>query len=1702
MNEITKFRPAYTPNLGLAQPDIGGDIDVWGEFVNDNFGILDNVLPLAGGEIAGELGVQGLLHAGSDLQIDGAVEALGDVAIGGELSLAWDPQLPEQAATKRYVDAAATRAALLVGTLDGSTGLCQFTVGSGFPSPGYLPAPAPDNQGDYVIVTVAGTPPGPPWFTDAVLVGDNVYSDGTQWVRVAVGGAPATGDSVLLEPPVFGQNVLQQSLEAAEAGLLPKAGGTMTGGISFGAALAPVYDYSRHLLLHTNGSGIAVTSSGSSLDIGVPGTQRIRVLGNRQALAYFSSGGNQFDVMSFFMAGAALNGVVTLNQDPSVPLQAATKRYVDDNPGPIGPQGPAGPIGPQGIEGSPGVQGNQGDQGPIGPTGPQGVQGIQGEQGLQGIEGEEGPQGIEGEQGDPGTTTILVGSFGVLQTVATLPTNGYIPANWDGFGRPINPYQMRIGDSLSYDPSNYLDPLFGHLFVYVGVEMNATGWLDAGVVRGPQGIQGIQGIDGIQGPDGVQGPQGVEGPVGPLGPEGPGGPAGIQGPIGPQGPGGVEGPEGPAVPGPAGPQGPIGPTGATGPEGPTGLTGATGPQGVQGQPGQTGPQGPIGETGATGPEGAGGPLGPTGPGGPEGPVGPTGPQGIEGPEGPEGAAGQATTVMGEFGNIRTPAELPRDGLIPFYWDGPGRPNQPIQFQIGWSLFYRPNNTADPLYAHIYQFVSSALVDTGWLDLGAVQGAEGPMGPPGLDGSAGPTGPQGQTGPTGPEGPQGLEGPVGAHGEPGLEGPAGPPGPQGFQGIQGPTGATGGPGPEGPQGETGPAGPMGFDGPTGPAGPTGGQGVQGPAGADGSPGPQGDLGPTGPTGPTGPQGNPGPDGPQGGQGAQGATGPQGPEGLEGPPGQSTIIAGSFGASRTPPELPPSGLIPANWDAPGVPVVPYQMKQGQSLVYSPANQSDPLWGHLWVYTTQQENAAGWADAGNVRGPQGPQGEQGVPGGQGGLGPEGPTGPAGPEGPTGPTGPQGGEGQPGVGFPDAPNTGAIYGRQVAASVGSWQQVLSIDGGTLQDGLSFGSQTASGVAVLTRHIDLFGGLYGFNVTDSRLNYIAAPSAQHVFALGTTLIAQMHGGGLVMALPVTLPSDPTTAMQAVTKQYADTKLSLTGGILTGDLGINSYGIRYNGSNAVAFTWDGSTVVASVDGTGIPGPLATAQGLDTKLSLTGGTLGGALTLAGDPVQPLEAATKSYVDTQTVRTAILVGVMDASTGLCQFTNASGYTNGLLPDAVPDNQRDYVVVTVAGTPPVGPFQLQLNVGDYVYSDGEEWVRIAVGGEAATGDSTILTPPVFGNDFLQGALEEAERQVNDKLPLTGGVLTGPLRLANPGTNSDAALSLGADDNTGLFRSGDFLMIALQGGFSVGFAPTLWQSWTPANMLGNQIHGLGDATAPTDALNMRTADVRYHQLNSDGFLALTGGVLTGDLRVDSGSIVVMTGAPGSPCFSAYELTSNTAGGFWQYNGQLWFGQTDGQGTPLASFGSWYEARLQTVGEVRAMNLPDFGLTESGGVRFFEFNNAFRFYWDGPSGDLSWDTAIGAMWIMRGDGSYCQALQGPVAGRGPYLNTIGSADMLDVAPATIGLAEILTLEPVTFTRAPAGDTAPLIAPRPQIGFSIEQLRSVMPAAVTMLDADGDEPTIGYADTAITAALVNSVKDLTAQLAAATQRIAQLEMRI
>jgi hypothetical protein len=538
---------------------------------------------------------------------------------------------------------------------------------------------------------------------------------------------------------------------------------------------------------------------------------------------------------------------------------------------------------------------------------------------------------------------------------------------------------------------------------------------------------------------------------------------------------------------------------------------------------RVGTPGPPGPPGATGPAGAQGPEGDPGPSGADGPQGPTGPR---------GEPGQSTLIVGYFGQQTTPADLPPDGLIPADFDGPGRPADPQQMDVGHSLLYDPDGD-------LWTFVDMA-VPEGWINVGHVVGPEGAEGPQGLQGAAGeqgpqggigPSGPQGDTGPKGDTGDKGDPGDKGDQGDPGDKGDQGDPGPQGLQGDQGLTGAKGDPGDRGDEGPPGVAGPEGPD---------------GPEGARGEKGDQGDEGPEGPQGVQGPPGTTGSQGPAGDKGDTGEEGPRGPDGPRGEPGQSTVLMGEFGQEKVPADLPPDGLILADFDGPGRPGVDIQMQVGWSLLYEPD-------GDLWTFV-DTALPGGWANVGHLVGPEGPQGIPGLPGAKGDDGDRGPEGPQGIQGETGAQGPTGAAGTTGPEGPAGPGLppGGLVG-QVPVKASSavdfdtdWDYAtdptkLFLTGGRLSGPLELGTGTDDGS----------GDGLNFGFAGGAGQYLHRIRSRHDGGgvAGNALDFYTHDGSPSGLLGLTVENGrvylgdtyrlPVADLEAITKRYIDDLMAL-----------------------------------------------------------------------------------------------------------------------------------------------------------------------------------------------------------------------------------------------------------------------------------------------------------------------------------------------------------------------------------------------------------------------------------------------------------------------------------------------------------------------------------------------------------------------------------
>lgn len=167
------------------------------------------------------------------------------------------------------------------------------------------------------------------------------------------------------------------------------------------------------------------------------------------------------------------------------------------------------------------------------------------------------------------------------------------------------------------------------------------------------------------------------------------------------------------------------------------------------------------------------------------------------------------------------------------------------------------------------------------------------------------------------------------------------------------------------------------------------------------------------------------------------------------------------------------------------------------------------------------------------------------------------------------------------------------------------------------------------------------------------------------------------------------------------------------------------------------------------------------------------------------------------------------------------------------------------------------------------------------------------------------------------------------------------------------------------------------------------------------------------------------------------------------------------------------------------------------FGFTAGGSGRIFQFRSSFYLDFStaagATDGQLAWNVSNGPLWVMRASDDFCFNAQGPVGGVGAYINSSDRRGKTGIAPTTKGLAEVLQLQPVSFTRADASTGA-----QEELGFVAQDVQPILPEAVwtagiPLRDGTGGlesgEPTLGLTADTITAILVNAVKELTARIA-------------
>ena len=166
------------------------------------------------------------------------------------------------------------------------------------------------------------------------------------------------------------------------------------------------------------------------------------------------------------------------------------------------------------------------------------------------------------------------------------------------------------------------------------------------------------------------------------------------------------------------------------------------------------------------------------------------------------------------------------------------------------------------------------------------------------------------------------------------------------------------------------------------------------------------------------------------------------------------------------------------------------------------------------------------------------------------------------------------------------------------------------------------------------------------------------------------------------------------------------------------------------------------------------------------------------------------------------------------------------------------------------------------------------------------------------------------------------------------------------------------------------------------------------------------------------------------------------------------------------------------------------------------------QFFGGWLFSWNSGNGSLEYTTPSGGFFVARTTDWLFFANFGPFAGHGAYVDLSDDRSKTGVAESITGLKEILQINPIRFRRIKNFKQGPVTDDNEDIGFSAQQIQSVIPEAVKRVGIelpdgsggiDTDDPTLGIVTTPIVAALVNSVKTLTAMVTKLTDRINVLE---
>jgi len=330
---------------------------------------------------------------------------------------------------------------------------------------------------------------------------------------------------------------------------------------------------------------------------------------------------------------------------------------------------------------------------------------------------------------------------------------------------------------------------------------------------------------------------------------------------------------------------------------------------------------------------------------------------------------------------------------------------------------------------------------------------------------------------------------------------------------------------------------------------------------------------------------------------------------------------------------------------------------------------------------------------------------------------------------------------------------------------------------------------------------------------------------------------------PIICPRDPQVPMEAATKNYVDNSIS-------------SHASNFSLHLTTAQnTWIDTITASAVEVNYLSGVTSAIQTqLNSKVNLSGGTMTGAFTLAADPVSALQAVTKQYADAGLALKVAKAG--DTMTGFL-FLNADPTSN------LHATTKQYVDTSISTHA----------------SDAS--IHITSAQNTLLDSLTVSSTEI---NQLSGISSNAQTQLNSKVNLSGGTMTGALALAaDPASAMQATTKQYVD-------AADALKVAKAGDIMTGF---LTLSADPTSNLhaaskhyvdtgitthanDMSLHLTSGQNAMIDAITVTATEINQLsgissnvQTQMDTKFAKAGGLVTGDITLDTNKTVFVSKTP-----------------------------------------------------------------------------------------------------------------------------------------------------------------------------------------------------------------------------------------